>query len=92
MSRQFESIKENKLHQYPSFLLIISKTRKNYVKIITETKKKKNSTIPLPNIQYTNYAFQKKKKNHKIVEKKNEMLKDFLFVSETLNIILFCIV
>ena len=34
----------------------------------------------------------KKKKNHKIVEKKNEMLKDFLFVSETLNIILFCIV
>ena len=34
----------------------------------------------------------KKKKNHKIVERKNEMLKDFLFVSETLNIILFCIV
>ena len=72
MSRQFESIKESKLHQYPSFLLIISKTRKNYVKIITETKKKK--------------------KNHKIVEKKNEMIKDFLFVRETLNIILFCIV
>ena len=41
MSRQFESIKESKLHQYPSFLLIISKTRKNYVKIITVTKKNK---------------------------------------------------
>jgi len=72
MSRQFESIKENKLHQYPSFLLIISKTRKNYVKIITKKlkkmqqrfnttqKKKKNSTIPIPNIQHTNYVFQKK--------------------------------
>ena len=27
----------------------------------------------------------KKKKNHKFVEKKNEMIKDFLFVRETLN-------
>ena len=87
MSRQFESIKESKLHQYPSFLLIISKTRKNYVKIITVTKQNKikcsKDSIPQK---------KKKKKNHKIVEKKNEMLKDFLFVSETLNIILFFIV
>ena len=36
----------------------------------------------------------KKKKNHKIVEKKNEMIKDFLFGRETLNIIfiLYCII
>ena len=92
MMSNFKSIKENKLYQ--NFLSLIFKTRKNYVKrIITLTRKNAakiqyniyiyiyiwNSTIPLFNIQNTNYIVRK----NKIDEKENEMNKNFLFVIST---------
>ena len=76
MSRPFESIKESKLHQYPSFLLIICKTRKNYVKIITltttKTKKKKKKILQFLSLisKTQTMYFNKKKKIINLLKRK----------------------